>query len=104
MLNYWTKEQLAAIWDELGVASHQQCAHELEVPLHRVRAAASRLVKRRLLTAPWVASRSFVAKYKLGKGFRSHLATKRVRAFFPVREVGQCARWPSDPGFNVRPM
>jgi len=89
VLDYWTKEQLATIWDELVVASQQQCAGELDVPLHRVRAAASRLVKRGLLTTPWVESRSFITKYKLGKGFRAHLATKQVRAFRPVREVEQ---------------
>jgi hypothetical protein len=37
VLHYWTKEELAAIWDELVVASQQQCAYELDVPLHRVR-------------------------------------------------------------------
>ena len=89
VLHYWTKEQLAAIWDELVVARQQQCADELDVPLHDVRAATSRLVKRGLLTTPWVESRSFVTKYKLGKGFRAQLATKRVRAFRPVREVEQ---------------
>ncbi len=84
VLNHWTKEGLAAIWDDLVVASQQQCADELDVPLRLVRAAASRLVKRGLLTTPWVQSRSFVTKYKIGEGFRAHLAAKHVRAFCPV--------------------
>jgi hypothetical protein len=87
VLPCWTKERIPAILDELVVASQQQCADELDVPLDRVRAAASRLVKRGFLTTPWVASRSFVTKYKLGKGFQAHLATKQVRAFCPAREV-----------------
>lgn len=89
VLHHWTKEELAAIWDDLVVASQQQCADELDVQLHHVRAAASRLVKRGLLTTPWVRSRCFVTKYKLGEGFRAHLATKHVRAFCPVWEVEQ---------------
>jgi hypothetical protein len=78
---------IVPVVDELIVASQQQCADELDIPLHRVRAAASRLVKRGLLATPWVEGRSFVTKYKLGKGFRACLANKQVRAFCPVREA-----------------
>lgn len=83
------EREIAKFEDELVVANQQQCAFDLDVPVGRVRAAMARLVKRGLLTTPWVASRSFVTKYKLGEGFRAHLATKQVRAFCPVRGVEQ---------------
>jgi hypothetical protein len=87
VLPCFTKEQIPATLEEFVVASQQQCAAELDVPQSRVRAAASRLVKSGFLTTPWVESRAFVTKYKLGKGFQAHLATKHIRAFCPAREV-----------------
>src|ERR1035437_5401018 len=77
---------IVPVVDELIVASQQQCADELDIPLHRVRAAASRLVKRGLLATPWVVGRSFVTKYKLGKGFRAGRRKNSKRLYENSRE------------------
>jgi hypothetical protein len=77
------KEHIVAIKDELVVASQQQCAFDLDIPVQRVHAAVSRLVKRGILTTQWVESRSLSTKHKLGKGFRAYLVNKWVLALCP---------------------
>lgn len=77
----WKKEQIPAALNELVVAGQRQCADELHVPLSHVKASVKRLENRGLVDTPWVMSRAFVTKYKLGVGFRASLATKHVRAF-----------------------
>jgi len=81
VLPCWEKEQIPVALNELVVASQRQCADELHIPLSHVKASVKRLENRGLVTTPWVMSRAFVTKYKLGVGFRAYLATKHVRAF-----------------------
>jgi hypothetical protein len=82
---YLDDERHEAFLNTLIVATQQQCAVELDIPLRRVRTAMVHLVKRGILTTEWVSSEAWVTKYKLGVGFRAHLATKTLQAFCPVR-------------------
>ena len=80
VLFYWDEEGKKRALNELVVAPPEQCARELKIPLKLVRAASVRLVKDGSLTTPRVATRAWVTKYKLGVGFRAHLANKTLRA------------------------
>jgi len=62
----WDQKGLEAVQKKFVVASQQQCADDLDVEVSLVRSAAACLVKRGLLTMPYVRSRALATKHKLG--------------------------------------